>query len=185
MRKFILAFFISFLLLSSFQTAVNAQSDEVSTVRNEVIDLINKDRLSKNLKKIEVDENLCLVARSLAEESERMYPEKLSVNLYNEPYKKYVKNYSKTQQFTSTYSDVLVKAMGKNAPPLSFSSESLARQYSEGIESNLTDGCVAASTGKVGYKPYAYFVGGVRKNFTDGFPFNWIKLILFQLGINK
>mgnify|MGYP001596640172 FL=1 len=48
-----------------------------------------------------------------------------------------------------------------------FTDEQIAQQSIAGgqaIAPEITHGCSAISSGKIGYKPYAYFIGGVKKD---------------------
>lgn len=101
MNKDLLKLFIIFLVLS-FSTIVLSNNNQLfasssSPVSDKAIGLINQEREKQGLKKIITDENLCMLAKLLAEDSELVYPQKINDSLYsNNKYKPYSRNYSNT-----------------------------------------------------------------------------------------
>ena len=132
------------------------------------VDLINQERTNRGLNQIQTDENLCRLAKMLADDRESSYPERIDDSLLSNPkYKPYIKDYSNYVTAVITLNDVLIEAYKSKGivVPL-FTEEQIARQSIVGgqaIAPEITHGCSAMSSGKIGYKPYAYFIGGVKK----------------------
>lgn len=145
-----------------------ASIDRVLANSNLAIDLINQERIKRGLRKIEIDENLCVLAKMLAEDREAAYPKDINESLFtNSRYKPYIKDYLKYVISSLTVNDILVKfykEKGINVPL--FTDEQIAQQSivdGQALTPEITNGCSAVSSGSIGYKPYAYFIGGVKK----------------------
>lgn len=170
---------IVFVAVISFLAFVSSNATSYA-ISNTSVDLINQERVNRGLKKIETDENLCTLTKMLADDRELSYPEKINDNLFsNSKYKEYIKDYSNYVTAVLTLNDVLIKAYNNKgvAIPL-FTAEQIAQQSIAGgqaVAPEITHGCSAISSGKIGYKPYAYFIGGVKKEAVSSpspIPFN-------------
>lgn len=167
MSKRLIAFVGIFLLLI-FIISINV----VHASSNISLDLINQERTNRGLKKIEIDENLCTLAKMLAEDRELAYPEKIDDSPFSNPkYKPFIKDYSSYIATVLTINDVLVKAYKDEGVTIPlFTDEQIAKQSiknGEAIVPEITHGCSAISSGKIGYKSYAYFIGGVKKEIVN------------------
>ena len=154
--------FIS-LFLAIFLTAISFKNSFAET-SNKAIDLINKERISRNLKQIKVDENLCNLAQILADDSEKAYPNK--INTFNSKYRALLKEYPTHISSSITTSDVLIDLLKKsNGPQVLIEEEEIAQKVisdEQAINPEITRGCTAVSSGKIGYKVFAYFIGAVK-----------------------
>ena len=63
--------------------------------------------------------------------------------------------------------DVLIKTYNDSGVDVPIFTEKQIAQAAiakgEAVTPEITNGCSAISSGKIGYKPYAYFIGGVKK----------------------
>jgi hypothetical protein len=174
---------------------VRASSELTSNnlYRATVVDLINKERTNKGLSQLVIDEDLCKVAALIADDRESAYPNKINTSaLINPKYKNYVKDYSKVEQLELSYNDILINLYKRTKSPISFSDNNLVKTFTEqnglgynALDPKLSNGCVAVSSGQVGYKPFAYFIGGVKKTAMDKFPLSLVKLFLIKIGVIK
>lgn len=135
---------------------------------NQAINVINQARIDKGLKTITEDTNLCSLSQLLAEDREKAYPDKIDDNLFsNQKYKIYLKDYSNYSTALLTLNDILIEAYKNKGRPIPFfSKEQVAEQSiasGQALDPNISNGCVAISSGKSGYKQYGYFIGGVKK----------------------
>lgn len=151
----------------------NSSSSSVQNVpeyRLQVIEGINKKRLELGYKALDIDNNLCALAKLLAEERAVNYPNEVKQDILTDPkYKVYIKNYSNVQQLKFTVNDIFVKAAKEKNQKISFTDDYLIEAYvntdnaiASPMQSKLTNGCVAISPENVGYKPFAFFVGSVK-----------------------
>ena len=146
--------------------------------RLEVINQINSKRLEKRLNRLEVDEQLCKLAKLIADDMERNYPKKINTSLYsNSNYRSYIDGYSVTIKLEVTVDDVLVNIMKKQSKNAVLDNQTLVDSFTDTITdtsidvgnksamyADLTHSCVAVSKGTLGNKPFAYFIGGVKSH---------------------
>ncbi|MEI6326497.1 MAG: hypothetical protein WCO78_00050 [Candidatus Roizmanbacteria bacterium] len=147
-----------------FAIHVNGQESQARSFSSS-LSSINKTRLGLGLKQISENQQLCSLAKLVATEQEHQYPK--SILGVNDPkYKEYFKGFSKIGADGISTNDYLVKLQNLERKPfmddkyldLTFADKnSIVSMYPE-----LTDGCVVASPGTVGYKQFGIFVGGVR-----------------------
>jgi hypothetical protein len=134
---------------------------------------INNKRVQMKLEPFKLDENLCLLAQKLAEDSEMSYPDLFTGSFYNSPiYKEYIQDFKKYEANRVTLNDILVERAQGDKSLLyldqdyvitSFTTESNSTKTPAAFNPELTHGCVGVSSGKFGYKPFAYFIGAVKK----------------------
>jgi len=183
-------FFISTVIFLFNIVIVKAQIS--NNERSDVLTELNNIRSGKGLNILKTDSNICKVASMLAEDSERSYPDPIDRNLFtNLSYKEYLKNYSNYDLNKLTINDLLADLNKKTGMLTSFPDDQLVRAFSSedsygaAMNPKLTHGCVAVSSGDVGYKPFAYFVGATEKTVMDKFPLNILKTLLIKLGLYK
>ncbi len=131
---------------------------------------INKRRLELGQKILDIDSDLCALAKILAEEKATNYPKEVIQNIFTDPkYTDYLKNYSSVQQLKFTINDTFIEAAKEKGQKISFTDDYLINFYAntKGIGSplqpELTNGCIAVSPENIGYKPFIFFVGGIKK----------------------
>lgn len=166
--SFIITLFVFFFVFPINLSAQTTDTERIENIMNE----INKKRQEAGLKKLVIDNNLCDLAQKLAEDSEKNYPDEFIGALNTSPsYKNYLEDYATYKSNQLTISDVLVEKVGANKSMLAFTDEHLVTRFTNtndpidttAMSSELEYGCLGISSGEVGYKPFAYFIGGVKK----------------------
>ena len=169
-----LSVYVFIILLSCFALlpigVASAQNEYPKPYQVEVMNGLNDVRKEINLKELEVDPDLCILAEKVAVDSEIAYPKKIGSGWFSNPnYKAYLKNYSLYKSESNTQLDVLVDVIKKSNREISVPSDNpeiLIRQFAENetlADTTITHACIGSSDGKQGYKPFSYFIGGVRK----------------------
>ncbi|MDA1316761.1 MAG: hypothetical protein O3B87_01910 [bacterium] len=190
-RKLIIqAFIATFIMLFFIPNLSSIKALEQTEIQT-VMDGINAKRTELNLKPLEIDDNLCQLAQKLSDDSEVAYPDELNLGLLQSDltYKEYLQEYSLYESNKLTVNDVLVEAVGGQKEFLKFNEDSLIRNFTQesglgnsSLTPELEYGCVGASTGELGYKPFGYFVGGIKKEPILSFPQNIIQAILSYIA---
>lgn len=155
--------------LPSHIFAQNINQSQIDNVMNQ----INSKRIELGYNSLEIDNNLCLLAQKIADDSERNYPNEINQSLNTSTeYKDYLEEYSTYKTTKMTISDVLVEAVGQNKASLKFSDDQLVASFTNtdsplsgaAMTPELNSGCIGVSSNEIGYKPFAYFVGGIKKD---------------------
>ncbi len=126
-----------------------------------VLDEINKLRSAKGLSALSFDKKLCLAAKRFVDDSEAKYPNKVRTSTYTTGI-----GFSQTASSSFTPLDMWVEIERKNSGSSIISDDSALLSFKNSDEiylDKITYGCVAISSGNVGYKPFAIFLGGVKQ----------------------
>ncbi len=176
-----LSIFISVLLFSCITilpfSIASAQNEYPKSYQTEVMKGINDARKKLNMKELIIDPDLCILAEKVAVDSEVAYPDKISNALNSDQkYKEYLENYTSYKSESKSTNDMLVEKIyksGQSPEVIVDSVESLIYIYGNfekensddlvARDSSITHACIGSSDGKQGYKPFSYFIGGVRK----------------------
>jgi hypothetical protein len=165
MEKILLGVLVM-ILINIFPFHIKAQAPIQTVSVERVMIGINTKRTEANQKSLKMDQDLCTLADTLAEDSEKTYPKEIGIT-DNPDYMKYLRNYSLYKTSKVTYNDALVKAAKGDKSFLKMDENFLISSFvlkdKIALSPELTHACVGVSSAQSGYKPFAFFVGGERK----------------------
>lgn len=154
----------------SESTPAGAQGKIAATdpqVRTEVMMKINEQREKLGMSALMMDDNLCRIGKSAADEQANIYPKEIDSDYFQKDIEKM--GFSKIEHTELTVDDEVLKEYEKEGKKVDLNDEYLTQAFTtEGalvehsLDSKTTHGCVTISTEGMGAKPFVYFVSAVK-----------------------